>query len=157
MSAEARAALTERLVYRNESDKLDLLDENLTQTFLIAFLIDIADAADAVGCKVLLTAVRSDHPTVDGPHGHNGGFAADGWLLNSAKDGDYVSGDGSDERFAKWLAGMDASPYRRQIGLGGEAHNDKNLAAITVQLDRDPITGFLDSSVDHVHMGSTIA
>ena len=150
-TSATRIALVNRLVCRTGTSggvkydtAADLRDTRVTNTNLIALLIDSDRAAKELGCFVLITMVRTGHHD-DGPHGHFGGFAADTWLLNSQRDGDYVHG--TDQTFTKWLRATHASPWQWQIILAGEAITDANLAAIAPD-------GFTEDAPDHVHQGA---
>jgi hypothetical protein len=87
MSQTAREALVDsgHLFFQRDSQRTDLLDENLTQTTLIALLSDLV----AKGYHVELTAVRSDHSddSALGFHCHAHGFCADLWPLTGPTPG----------------------------------------------------------------------
>jgi hypothetical protein len=82
MSAETRQWVCDQLVFTDDTQKADLLNADPatgTQTNLIAFLQELLTARGGVwqGGKLEVTAVRTDHPTPDGPNGHEGGNAVD--------------------------------------------------------------------------------
>ena len=149
MSLLARKLVADAVVVRNASDRTDLLDPKLTNTALIALLIDVVAAAKSLGKWVLLTSVRTDHGFDGylGPHSHQNGFAVDGWLLNVKQDGDYV--DPTDPVFADWLNRVLGSPWCFSIGLAGSANTPANRAAVA------PL-GFRDEGADHVHLAAQI-
>jgi hypothetical protein len=149
MSQAARDHLAQLVVFRGAAQRADILSDAQTQTQLIAMLLDITAAAQALGCFILLTMVRNGHGD-DGPHGHFGGYAADGWLLKSKNDGQYV--DATDPRFAQWLKRCAASPWTRQLAVAGSAYTPANIAACgSKYVDDGPHPATED---DHVHWGS---
>ena len=77
MSHEARKRLCDKLIFQKDSQRADLLDTTRTNSGLIALMLDV----DTFHFEV--TSVRSDHHD-DGPRGHAGGRALDGWPLNTA-------------------------------------------------------------------------
>ncbi|MHB1798056.1 MAG: hypothetical protein ACYCUI_07090 [Vulcanimicrobiaceae bacterium] len=145
MSAEARAALvaSPNTIFQADSQRADLLDENVTQTTLIALLGELV----AAGHIIEFTAVKSDHhdDTALGQHCHFNGFCADCWPLASTSPGDYLAA--SHPRFTSFIADAAASTYRWQIGLAGSAWTGNAIAAAGV-------TVFHDDGADHVHLGA---
>ncbi len=150
MSIQARDQLVNghETVFQRNSQRIDLLNPSLTQTQLIALLLELT----AKGHILLFTAVRSDHhddsglgrpPAFIGTHAH--GWAADCWLLNSTAPTDFVDAD--DARFQRFLADAAASPWLHQIGLAGSADIAANRAAAGS-------TVFSDDGADHVHLGA---
>src|ERR1700730_14435636 len=86
MSQEARDALVDggHLFYDDGTQKSDLQDESLTNTGLIKYLTQLTTE---YGHHLMVTAVRTDHPTWDGGpdgQGHNAGCAIDCWPLTGA-------------------------------------------------------------------------
>lgn len=144
MSIAARQALVNsgKLVFQNPSQKSDLLNPNLTTTELIAALIYLTHVR---GWYIEITAVRRDHHD-DGPRGHAGGKAFDGWPLASSHPGDYL--DANDPRFQHYLVDLADIPYLYQIGLAGSADTAENRGCAGP-------TVFEDSGADHVHGGVT--
>jgi hypothetical protein len=150
MSIQARDALVNspKTVFQRNSQRVDLLNPDLTQTTLIALLTELV----AKGHIILFTAVRSDHhddsglgrpPNFIGTHAH--GWAADCWPMNSSNPTDFI--DAGDERFQTFLADAAASTWLHQIGLAGTADTADNRAAAGP-------TVFPDDGADHVHLGS---
>lgn len=142
MSIAARAQLCSRLVFQDEAQRADLMDPAVTQTTLIALLLEVT-----AHTPLEVTAVKSDHhdDSALGEHCHFRGFAADLWPLASLTPGDYL--DASDARFGAFLRALAASPWLYQIGLAGEANTDANLAAAGA-------SSFVDDGGDHVHVGA---
>jgi hypothetical protein len=78
VSIETRTWVCNRLTFTDDTQKSDLMNPDLTTTELIAFLQELLTARFGVWIgKLEVTAVRSDHPSIDGPDGHNGGNAID--------------------------------------------------------------------------------
>jgi len=144
MSAQARAALVSKLIFQDETQKSDLLDESKTQTSLIAYLLGLVDK----GYHIEITAVRTDHDddSALGLHCHANGYAVDCWPLNSATPGDYMTQD--THPFRQFLVDAASSPWNFQIGLGGCADNSGDAIAAGS-------TEFPDNGADHIHLGSS--
>lgn len=144
MSLEARHSLVNRLVFQRESQRDDLLNMNLTQTQLIALLLDLVNE----GHHIEITAVRSDHSddAYLGFHCHAHGFCADLWPLASSTPGDYL--DASDSRFAKFLHDAAQSEWLHQVGLAGSSWSQANV-------DAAGPTVFHDDGADHIHLGAS--
>jgi hypothetical protein len=143
MSIAARVALCEKLVFQRPSQRTDLETVGVTQTQLIALLLDLTGK----GHHIEITAVKSDHSDdgILGEHSHYNGYCVDCWPLASATPGDYL--DASDSRFQKFLRDAAASAWLYQIGLAGSAWTDANAAAAGP-------TAFHDDGADHVHLGA---
>jgi hypothetical protein len=121
----------------------DLLASSLTQDALlehIAYLV-------AKGYHFEFTAVKTDHDNDSalGVHCHYNGFCADGWPLTGPTPGAWLPA--TDPFFARFLIDVSRSPNLHQIGLGGSAYDDVNMAAAGP-------TAFEDGPEDHVHLGS---
>lgn len=146
MSQQARQQLvnSKNTFFQNDSQRSDLLDESITQTDLIALLIDLCETK---GYPVEFTAIKSDHHDDRnlGEHCHYNGWCADCWPLATAKAGDYL--DAGDERFAMFLRDVAAAQYLYQIGLAGSAYTSANVAAAGSSV-------FQDDGGDHVHIGA---
>jgi hypothetical protein len=137
MSVQARNELANLLQFSDATQKPDLLDPSKTNTFLIQMLLDVAQRCPR---PILITALTTDHPTVDGgpgTHGHTQGFAFDGWTAT-----------GGDPGVADLIRALAASPYVWTVGAGGAAKN--YLSGITFPSDGKFIF-FLDNNQDHVH------
>ncbi len=145
MSAVARAALVAHpsLLLRTAVQKSDLLDVDLTQTELIAYLLYMVDH----GHVLEVTAVRTDHDNDAclGRHSHANGFAIDCWFNASKTLGDYL--DQGDPRFIAALEDAAKCPWNYQVGLGGAADAPADWAAAGP-------TVFEDNGEDHVHLGA---
>ncbi len=143
MSLQARESLAAQLIYQDSTQKSDLLNESLTQTGLIALLLELLGK----GFHLEITAVRTDHSNDAylGLHSHANGYCVDCWPLNSETAGDYM--DQNDPKFQAFLSAAAQSVWCYQIGLGGAAQTDANYAAIGEK-------GFTDNGADHVHLGA---
>lgn len=144
MSLEARQSLCTKLVFQDEhngtaqpTQRADIMDPATTSTNLIALLIDCVKYS-----AIEITAVRSDHHD-DGPHGHAGGFAADGWYIVGLP-GTFI------DNVSVGCEQAVKSPWCRQLGLAGEAWSDAPRSL------QDNAKVFEDSGADHVHFGSVI-
>jgi hypothetical protein len=105
MSAQARQEVCDWFRSITDGQRADLMDDTLTTTELIEFLQELFLARDGVWKGLIdCLAVRSDHPTYDGPNGHSGGNAIDIW-----------NGDARQHLIEDTQACLDA----RGIGLGG--------------------------------------
>jgi hypothetical protein len=150
MSYAARAALVAdpHIVFQDNTQSADLLDEHMTDSNLIALLEWMIDA----GFYVLITALRSDHsPDADrlgipSPYygTHQYGMAVDCWPNMSPKVTDYMSV--TYPSFQRFLARAADFPGLEQIGLAGEADTEANRAAAGP-------SAFPDDGPDHVHLG----
>jgi hypothetical protein len=142
VSIAAREALCNRLVFQRDSQRSDLMDPNLTQTGLIALLLDVT-----AGTTWEVTAVRSDHhdDSALGEHTHANGYCLDGWPLNSKTPGDYMNANTL--VFDKALRAASGSAWLYQIGLAGSAWSDEAVQ------NAGP-TAFHDDGADHIHLGA---
>lgn len=133
-----------RTVFRNDSQRADLLDPYKTQDALIALLCGLALER---GYFILFTAIRTDHGDDSGLgyHCHAHGFCADVWPLHSENATDYV--DASEPLFQQFLRDAARSAYIHQIGLAGSAYTVGNIAACAGR-------AFQDDGGDHVHLGA---
>jgi hypothetical protein len=90
MSQQTRQAVCDAFAQINDSQKTDLMNEDPatgTSTALIAFLQQLFAARDGVWIgRLVCTSVRTDHPTPDGPNGHQGGNAIDFGQVNDVAD-----------------------------------------------------------------------
>lgn len=143
VSIQARLDLVQRSFFQDRTQSADLVAPNLTQTSLIALLLDITNG----GVILEFTAVRSDHSddSALGEHCHANGWCADVWPLASYKQDDYL--DANDPRFARFLSIASRSPFLYQIGLAGSADTSVNRRAAGA-------TVFSDDGADHVHLGA---
>ena len=107
MSQQTRQWVCAQLKFTDDTQQADLMDESRTTTTLIAFLQELLTTRDGVWCnKLEVTAVRTDHPTDDGPDGHSGGNAIDFAPL-------------VDDADMHLIQDIQACPDARGIGLGG--------------------------------------
>lgn len=145
MSLQARAGLVNHpnTVFQSDSQKTDLLDERITQTDLIAFLLELVNK----GHILEFTAIKSDHHDDSdlGEHCHYYGWCADVWPLDKCVAGAYLDPD--DNRFQRFLADAAASKWVHQIGLAGSAWQPLNQLAAGNSV-------FHDGGEDHVHLGA---
>ncbi len=145
MSLQARQKLiaSPNTVFRAQSQRDDLLNDQKTSTDLIALLLDLVGK----GHIILFTAVRTDHSDDSclGFHSHANGFCADVWPLSAPRDGAYLNADTHD--FRQFLADAAASPWLYQIGLAGSANTPGDATAAGS-------SEFTDDGADHVHLGA---
>jgi hypothetical protein len=121
----------------------DLLDPTKTNTFLIALLVEVILTHNI---PFEFTMIRTGHGN-DGPHGHFGGFAVDGWPLDSPAEGDFT--DAGSPAMRNLLVTAAKSHWLRQIGLGGHADTPANMMLAGP-------TAFQDNNTDHIHLGSVV-
>lgn len=142
MSLEARKSLCKGLFFQDLESKSDLLNPNLTSTYLISILVQIL----AKGHNLEITAVRTDHHPDGylGVHSHQAGRAVDLWPLNSPKMGDYQDANSLD--FMWFLRDLKRINEVAQVGLGGSAFTVSNMSVLGS-------LGFKDDGEDHVHVG----
>ena len=141
MSEEARQALvaSTKLSFTDDQQRTDLLDVNLTSTYLIALLQWLLDnCAEAIE----LLAVRSDHPTRDGQWAHSGGHAVDLYPSNW--------NNREREAVVAVLKSLAQNPYCEAIGLGGVTKSWKDQ----VTWPTEHFVVFSDNSGDHIHCGT---
>jgi hypothetical protein len=130
MSAAIRQWVCEQLVFTDDLQKADLLDESRTSTELIEFLRQILTIRAGVWAngKLEVLAVRGDHPTFDGPAGHSGGNAID--FAPIVDDADL-----------HLFEDLGNCPQAKGIGLGG----------IYQKYSSTP-RSFCDNASDHIHV-----
>jgi hypothetical protein len=156
MSLEIRQALVSSPLTRFASSvtdpnriRADLLDEVNVDSNLIALLKDVILDHQI---PFEFTVVRYGHHD-DGPHGHFGGKAADGWPLQSTHQDDWAPAQGA--VMDKFLRVAGASQYIRQFGLGGRMFTPHNVAQATqrqgVYVFHDGMPG---ADWDHGHLGA---
>jgi hypothetical protein len=111
VTQQERQWVVDHLLFTDDTQKSDLLDPNLTTDTLIAMLDAQLHIRDGVWQNQLtVTAVRSDHPTPDGPNGHEGGNAIDLWnsarlhLIEDAQNNDLALGIGLGGPFQDYAA-----------------------------------------------------
>lgn len=136
MSLDTRTWVCDNVAFTAASQRSDLMDPALTTTGLIAFLVELLHARSGVWQNkgVVVTAVRSDHPTPDGPNGHQGGNAID-----------FGDSNGASGHLAHDVQACDGA---LGIGLGGE------YKAYAVELGGyGPASKlFEDNNTNHIHV-----
>lgn len=140
MSIQVRQELISKLVFQSFSQSLDLLNPDVTNTYLVEGLHHIVNN----GWILEITAVRSDHhdDSMLGKWCHFNGYAVDCWPLKSNHAGDYY--DAGDPEFSKFLSQLPNVPGIKQVGLAGSAALSSFLAQSLY---------FQDDGADHVHIG----
>ena len=128
----------------DDVQRADLMNENPytgTTTNLILFLQQLFALRGGVWQgKLVCTAVRSDHPTIDGPQGHNGGNAIDFSQVASP-----------DDAVVHLVKDVQSCSAARGIGLGGPFQ-----AAADVCGGYNPVSKlFEDNDTDHIHVQVT--
>jgi hypothetical protein len=140
MSQEARNALVAnpKLSFTDDSQAADLKDENVTSTYLIAMLEwQLAHTSEPIE----LLAVRSDHPSPDGPWAHEGGMAVDLYPRNWQGR--------EEEAVVSVLKGLADNPYCEAVGLGGVTQGwGGEITWPTLYF-----VCFNDNGSDHIHAG----
>jgi hypothetical protein len=146
MSQQARQAVVDspKTFFTADSQRSDLLDENLTNSNLIALIQYII-----AQYPIEFTAIRTDHHD-DGPTEHAGGLAFDGWPLKSNTAGDWL------DDLEPYLAYIAKFPGIRNIGLAGSAYTQANVSATGLPQNQEPEQAplpcvFQDGGADHVH------
>lgn len=137
---QLRESVVARCNFQMDACRTDLLDDGITCLPLIQHLDFVLNG----GFDLELTMVKTGHHD-DGPHGHFGGYAADGWPLIDRTNGDWL--DQNDPKFQAFLERAASSPYLRQTGLAGAAYTAANMKAAGP-------TAFEDNGEDHVHLGA---
>jgi hypothetical protein len=114
LSIETRQALVDdpRLVLSNDSQRADLLDPNLTDTWLVEFLLQLINTQ---AHPILVTAINTDH---DPGTYHELGRGVDLWNADWEQIGDNAIVDVLD---AAAMIGTDGSPTLVEVGLSGTA------------------------------------
>lgn len=149
MSIETRQKLVSdsRLVFQRDSQRTDLLDSAMTNTWLIEFLMKLLDEA---GHPILVTALYTDHHpgTLHHPTDGTPGRAVDCWNADWATVGDDKCVDVM-KAAAKISEGE--QPFLVEVGLSGDA------ARLQGQVDWGPtynvfVEDWGDSN-EHLHFG----
>lgn len=141
MSQEARQELVDnpKLSFRNASQKSDLLDANLTNTYLVAMLQKLLDTCAE---PIELLAVRSDHPTEDGAWEHSGGCAADLYPTNWQGR--------EQEACVAVMKAQSENEYCEQFGAGGVTQQWVSYVTWPSPPSGVGFT-FNDNDLDHLH------
>lgn len=146
MSSQMRQYVCDNLLFSRDSDRADLMDDggagaeldtHGTSSQLISFLEELLGQRGGVWKRrLLVTAVRSDHPSPDGPNGHAGGNAID------------FSEPGVDDAIVHLVQDVQRCPAALGIGLGGPF---QAAAAACGGYDEGSKL-FEDNSTDHIHV-----
>jgi len=113
----------------------DLLDSTITTDKLISSLSEILSIRNGVWRgNIYITAVRTDHPTYDGPNGHSGGNAYDCYILIDAKK--------------HFIEDQQSCLDARGVGLGGVYQEYADQCGGYNETSKL----FQDNESDHVHI-----
>jgi hypothetical protein len=120
MSTETRQKLVDhpRLVLANHSQRAQLLDPQLTNTWLIQLMLSIVQST---GTPLLVTAINTDHSP--GTYHNPSGRAFDGWNANWASAGDDKVRDILE--VASWIS-QSFKPQLVEVGLSGASTKYKD-------------------------------
>jgi hypothetical protein len=149
-SVEIREWVAARLFYQNSTQKSDILDPNKTQTQLISMFEELIKK----GYWITITALRSDHhddsglgtpPLYCGTHAR--GWAADLWVNNTAKSGDWV--DQSTHLFRQFLIDVAKCKFYFQTGLTPDCYTQANIVAAGPGV-------YLDDGGSHIHISTKV-
>jgi hypothetical protein len=140
MSQQERQAICDAFGQIDESQRADLMNEDPetgTTTELIQFLQQLFAQRDGVWVgKLVCTAVRSDHPTYDGPDGHSGGNAID------------FSQIGEDDAAEHLLQDTQSCAQAKGIGVGGPFQSVAGTCGGYCEESKL----FEDNNTDHIHV-----
>ena len=140
MSQQARQAACDAFGQIDDVQRADLMNEDPntgTTTNLILFLQQLFAQRNGIWVgKLVCTAVRTDHPTYDGPNGHSGGNAID------------FSQIGQDDAVVHLVQDVQACAQAKGIGLGGPFQAAANACGGYSEQSKL----FQDNSQDHVHV-----
>jgi hypothetical protein len=143
MSIETRQALVDdpRLVFTDpESQRADLLDPNVTNTWLVQFLLQLLATS---GHPILITSLVSDH---DPGTFHEPGRAVDLWHADWEEEGD----DAIEDVLAAAAAiGSTQAPALVEVGLSGDAADYEN--GIDWPAGADVFVESYGDAGEHVH------
>lgn len=138
MSIEVREWVCTQLSFQRDSQQTDLLNPSLTTTELIAFLQELLLIRNGIwqNHALIVTAVRSDHLSYDGPNGHAGGNAID------------FSQNGPDDAKEHLVRDCQACDGAKGIGLGGPFQEVADACG-----GYNPQSKlFQDNDTDHIHV-----
>jgi hypothetical protein len=133
-TSPTRQQVVSKLVLKRDSQRTDLLDVTMTNTWLIQALLELI----AGPRPILMTAVRSDHSP--GSLHNPPGMAADLWHADWASVGDDKITD-----VMKTISGITCI---RSVGLAGIAKKYRTWVTWPSWQ-----TVFNDNDVDHLHIG----
>lgn len=136
MTNQKRQWIAYQLAYTDATQKSDLLNPAQTTDDLLNFLWDLLHVRAGVWQRkaLLITAVRADHPTQDGPDGHAGGNAVD-----------FADNNGAPGHL---LADVQACSSAKGIGVGGEYRSYADALCGYSASSRL----FEDNATDHIHV-----
>ncbi len=133
MSILTRKAICADLSFTNCTQERDLMDKSLTSPELVEFLSQLLSIRGGVwkGKKIEVLSVRTDHPTPDGPNGHQGGNAIDLAPIIDDADVHFMKDLNSCSRaMGVGVGGM----YRQYLSLLARGFEDNNTSHIHVQV-----------------------
>lgn len=115
MSADTRTAVAnhKNIVYRTDAQRSQILDTNCINTWLVAFLKDLADTSPR---PILITALNTDHKA--GSWHNPPGLAVDCWNADWSTAGDDKV---VDVMKAAATVGAKKKPALIEVGLSGTA------------------------------------
>jgi hypothetical protein len=131
-------AANPKLSFTDGTQAADLKSEGRTNTYLIALLEWLLkNCAEPIE----LLAVRTDHPTHDGPWAHTGGMAVDLYPKNwNGRE---------QEAVCNVLKALAENPYCEAVGLGGVTQQWVSY----VTWPKEHFVVFFDNTADHIHTG----
>jgi hypothetical protein len=140
MSTETRQKLVDhpRLVLSNHSQREQLLNTNVTNTWLIQLLLSIVQST---GTPLLVTCLNTDHSP--GTYHNPSGRAVDCWNANWSSAGDDRVRDILE--VASWIS-QSRKPQLVEVGLSGAAVKYKD----TFNYNCNKV--FIENAPDHVHL-----
>lgn len=136
MSLETREWVADCFGEITTEQRNDLMNPALTTTSLIAFLQELFMERNGVWVgRLVCTAVRSDHPTNDGPDGHAGGNAIDFAQIENDASQHLIK----DVQLCEGAKGIGlGGPYQPYAEACGGYNEESKL--------------FQDNGTDHVHV-----
>lgn len=143
MSIETRTQLIQnpKLSFTDETQESDLLNPDLTNTWLIQMLSTLLE--DSLE-PIMITAVRSDHPTSDSSWSHSGGLAVDCYPKNWQGR--------EQEAVVNVFRALVKNPYLWAVGLGGITQQWQTY----VTWPTENFVIFEDNAADHLHIGAAM-
>lgn len=141
MSLQARQDLVAKLTFTDGTQKSDLLDPTITDTWLIAMLTDLVTRCAE---PIEILAVRTDHPSKDGPWAHSGGLAVDLYPKNW---------EGREKEAVVYvMKAVAENPYAWAIGFGGVTQQWQTYVSWPTR----NFVAFNDSDEDHLHVDAAM-
>jgi len=142
MSTKARQELITKLSFTDNTQRSDLLDANMTNTWLIQMLDTLVE--DLIGEPITILAARTDHPTPDGAWAHSGGLAVDLYPKNWQGR--------EQESVVNVFKAIAKNPYAWVIGFGGVTQQWQSY----VTWPTENFVAFNDNNSDHIHLGAAM-